>query len=160
VRRGSKAVVFFFELALLRRKLERHGSWPSRGSLLLREEENRGASMEVAGARPWEGGQRHGRSTCWQPWEPGRRKRWRWLLMAGEKEEDDRAREEGADARQEEEQRSGRGERAKLHACCREAGRKKVRGKKRRLVEEKWRLGGEWKISNLQGRGLLFIEGH
>jgi hypothetical protein len=80
--------------------------------------------------------------------------------MAGEKEEDDRAREEGADARQEEEQRSGRGERAKLHACCREAGRKKVRGKKRRLVEEKWRLGGEWKISNLQGRGLLFIEGH
>ena len=31
-------------------------------------------------------------------------------------------------------------------------------GKARRLVEEKWRLGGKWKISNLQGRGLLFIE--
>jgi hypothetical protein len=33
-------------------------------------------------------------------------------------------------------------------------------GKARRLVEEKWWLrgGGEWKISNLQGRGLLFIE--
>jgi hypothetical protein len=57
--------------------------------------------------------------------------------MAGEKEEDGRAREEGAAARQEEEQRSGHGERAKLHGCCREAGRKKVRGKK----------GGWWKRS-------------
>jgi hypothetical protein len=33
----------------------------------------------------------------------------RWLLLAGEKEEDGRAREEGTAARHEEEQRSGRG---------------------------------------------------
>jgi hypothetical protein len=50
----------------------------------------------------------------------------------------------------------GRG--AKLHACCREAGRKKVRGK---ITGGWWKrsggYGGEWKISNLQGRGLLFI---
>jgi hypothetical protein len=42
---GISWLLFFFEPALLRRKLGRHGSWPSRGSLLLREEQNMG--------RPW-----------------------------------------------------------------------------------------------------------
>jgi hypothetical protein len=66
VRTGSEAAVFF-ESALLRRKLERHGSWPSRGSQQLREEENRGRPWRFAAA-PWEKGAELGEGH----WHPAR----------------------------------------------------------------------------------------
>jgi hypothetical protein len=97
---------------------------------------------------PWEGKSRapccrgaehHGRRTCWQPWEPGRRKRGRRVLLregegAGGVEEVGVKGEKGRTPWEERE----------LPARCRVGGgaraaavRKKGTGKKRR-----WWLGG------------------
>jgi hypothetical protein len=88
---------------------------------------------------PAAGLERHGRRTCWQPWEPGRRKRGRPPLLregegAGGVEEAGAQGEKGRTPWEERE----------LPACCRVGGearatvvRKKETGKKRR-----WRLGG------------------